>query len=40
MIIIEIYNDQIYNLSEESTPNLNMYEDASGNLIIPIVFFL
>ena len=35
MTIIEIYNEQIYNLLEESTPNLNMYEDASGNLIIP-----
>ena len=35
LTIIEIYNEQIYNLLEESTPNLNMYEDASGNLIIP-----
>ena len=35
MTIIEIYNEQIHNLLEESTPNLNMYEDASGNLIIP-----
>ena len=35
LTIIEIYNEQIYNLLEESTPNLTMYEDASGNLIIP-----
>ena len=35
LTIIEIYNEQIYNLLEESTPSLNMYEDASGNLIIP-----
>ena len=35
LTIIEIYNEQIYNLLEESTPNLNMYEDSSGNLIIP-----
>ena len=35
LTIIEIYNEQIYNLLEESTPNLNMYEDGSGNLIIP-----
>ena len=35
LTIIEIYNEQIYNLLEESTPNLNMYEDASGNLVIP-----
>ena len=35
LTIIEIYNEQIYNLLEESTPNLSMYEDASGNLIIP-----
>ena len=35
MTIIEIYNEQIYNLLEESTPSLNMYEDSSGNLIIP-----
>ena len=35
LTIIEIYNEQIYNLLEESTPSLNMYEDSSGNLIIP-----
>ena len=35
LTIIEIYNEQIFNLLEESTPSLNMYEDASGNLIIP-----
>ena len=35
LTIIEIYNEQIYNLLEESTPSLSMYEDASGNLIIP-----
>ena len=35
LTIIEIYNEQIYNLLEESIPSLNMYEDASGNLIIP-----
>ena len=35
LTIIEIYNEQIYNLLEESTPNLNMYVDGSGNLIIP-----
>ena len=35
LTIIEIYNEQIYNLLEENTPSLNMYEDASGNLIIP-----
>ena len=33
--IIEIYNEQVYNLLEESTPNLNLYEDSNGNLIIP-----
>ena len=35
LTIIEIYNEQIYNLLEESTPSLNMYEDSSGSLIIP-----
>ena len=35
MTIIEIYNEQIFNLLEESTPNLNIYEDLNGNLIIP-----
>ena len=35
LTIIEIYNEQIYNLLEESTPSLNMYEDTSGNLVIP-----
>ena len=35
MTIIEIYNEQIYNLLEESTPNLAIYEDSNGNLIIP-----
>ena len=35
MTIIEIYNEQIFNLLEESTPNLSIYEDSNGNLIIP-----
>jgi hypothetical protein len=35
MTIIEIYNEQIFNLLEESTPKLNIFEDAQGNLIIP-----
>ena len=35
MTIIEIYNEQIYNLLEESTPKLTIYEDSQGNLIIP-----
>ena len=35
MTIIEIYNEQIFNLLEESTPNLNLYEDSNGNLIVP-----
>ena len=35
MTIIEIYNEQIYNLLEESTPKLTIYEDSEGNLIIP-----
>ena len=35
MTIIEIYNEQIFNLLEDSTPNLNLYEDSNGNLIIP-----
>ena len=35
MTIIEIYNEQIFNLLEESTPNLKLYEDSNGNLIIP-----
>ena len=35
MTIIEIYNEQIFNLLEESTPKLNIYEDSQGNLIIP-----
>ena len=35
LTIIEIYNEQIYNLLEESTPSLNLYEDSSGNLVIP-----
>ena len=35
MTIIEIYNEQIYNLLEESTPSLSIYEDSQGNLIIP-----
>ena len=35
MTIIEIYNEQIFNLLEESTPKLTIYEDSQGNLIIP-----
>ena len=35
MTIIEIYNEQIFNLLEESTPNLSIYEDSNGNLIVP-----
>ena len=35
MTIIEIYNEQIFNLLEESTPNLNLYEDSNGNLVVP-----
>ena len=35
LTIIEIYNEQIYNLLDDTTPSLNMYENASGNLIIP-----
>lgn len=35
MTIIEIYNEQIFNLLDESTPNLNIYEDSNGNLNIP-----
>jgi len=35
LTIIEIYNEQIFNLLEESTPNLSIYEDSNGNLNIP-----
>ena len=35
MTIIEIYNEQIFNLLEDSTPKLTIYEDSQGNLIIP-----
>ena len=35
LTIIEIYNEQIFNLLDESTPSLSMYENNSGNLIIP-----
>ena len=33
--IIEIYNENIYNLLLEGTPQLNLFENSSGNLIIP-----
>ena len=33
--IIEIYNESIYNLLLEGTPELNLYENSNGNLIIP-----
>lgn len=35
LTIIEIYNEQIYNLLDDSTPSLSMYENSSGNLVIP-----
>jgi kinesin family protein C2/C3 len=33
--IIEIYNENIYNLLNEDIPLLNIYENSSNNLIIP-----
>jgi kinesin family protein C2/C3 len=33
--IIEIYNETIYNLLNEDTPSLNIYENSNGNLIVP-----
>ena len=35
LTIIEIYNEQIFNLLEENTPNLALFENANGNLEIP-----
>ena len=33
--IVEVYNENIYNLLAEEEGNLNMYENSHGNLIIP-----
>lgn len=33
--IIEIYNENIYNLLNEDAPLLNMYENSNNNLVIP-----
>ncbi len=33
--IIEIYNENIYNLLSEDCPLLNMYENSNNNLVIP-----
>ena len=35
MTIIEIYNEQIFNILDSNTPALSMYENSNGNLIIP-----
>ena len=35
LTIIEIYNEQIFNLLDENTPSLSMYENANGNLVVP-----
>jgi len=33
--IIEVYNENIYNLLDEGVPMLNIYENSASNLVIP-----
>ncbi len=35
LTIVEVYNENIYNLLEDGTPQMSLYENSNGNLNVP-----